>query len=156
MATIRSLEQILTWFKSGCYPKEQHFHDTFSSFWHREDRLPVTSIEGLLERLNKKYEKEDAVAIENLLTEARQTINTHGDLIDSLFRGLAEHSTRFDFEEQLASLDLIVHNLQTFASNHESRILALEAAGAIPPKPADPVIFVNPLTLSFGDGGQTV
>ena len=49
-----SLSQIKSWFKKGLYPTESQFSNTWDSFWHKDDKLSLNSIEGLIEILNKK------------------------------------------------------------------------------------------------------
>lgn len=64
MGEIKTLSNILSWFKRGMEPTEQQFEDTFTSFWHKEDDLiPISSVDGLAEELNNKYDK-DAGAIQ--------------------------------------------------------------------------------------------
>jgi len=41
-----SLAQIFSWFKTGLFPTEQQFKDTFSSFWHKSEKIDATAIEG--------------------------------------------------------------------------------------------------------------
>ena len=49
-----SLSQIKSWFKKGLYPTESQFSNTWDSFWHKDDKLSLNSIEGLTDVLNKK------------------------------------------------------------------------------------------------------
>jgi hypothetical protein len=44
-----SLSQIFSWFETGDYPTEQEFRETFLSFFHKSEKIPVSSIEGLQE-----------------------------------------------------------------------------------------------------------
>ena len=41
-----SLNQIFSWFKTGLKPTEQQFKETFSSFWHKSEKIPAAAIEG--------------------------------------------------------------------------------------------------------------
>ncbi|AYO58177.1 hypothetical protein CO230_08620 [Chryseobacterium sp. 6424] len=43
------LNTIFSWFQTGDFPTEQQFQATFSSFWHRDEAIPVGSIQGLAE-----------------------------------------------------------------------------------------------------------
>ena len=43
-----SLAKIFSWFKTGDFPTEQQFKDTFSSFFHKSEKIPATQIEGFL------------------------------------------------------------------------------------------------------------
>lgn len=54
---IKSVEQLKSWFRRGMYPTEQNFADLIDSFHHRGSKLPISSVEGLDEKLkaNKEY-----------------------------------------------------------------------------------------------------
>jgi len=41
-----NLATIFSWFETGDYPTQQQFWDTFSSFWHKSEKIPATAIEG--------------------------------------------------------------------------------------------------------------
>lgn len=43
------LHTILSWFETGDFPTETQFKDTFLSFYHKDDLIPVTGIEGFEE-----------------------------------------------------------------------------------------------------------
>ena len=49
-----SLSQIKAWFKKGMYPTESQFDNTFDSFWHKDDVLPLSAIQNLTQVLNDK------------------------------------------------------------------------------------------------------
>jgi hypothetical protein len=42
-----SLSTILSWFKTGFKPTENQFAQCWSSFWHKDDIIPQTSVSGL-------------------------------------------------------------------------------------------------------------
>ncbi len=42
-----SLTTIKNWFKTGFKPSQAQFWDTWDSFWHKEDNIPVANISGL-------------------------------------------------------------------------------------------------------------
>ncbi|MFV0397929.1 MAG: hypothetical protein ACK5JU_07925 [Bacteroidales bacterium] len=46
-----SLNDILSWFKSGLFPTEQQFSDTWLSFWHKSEKIPQDQIFGLKETI---------------------------------------------------------------------------------------------------------
>ena len=46
-----SLQQILSWFKTGFSPSESQFRETFLSFWHKSEKIPQTQIFGLQETI---------------------------------------------------------------------------------------------------------
>jgi len=41
-----TLKEIFSWFETGDYPTQQQFQDTFSSFFHKSEKIPGTQIEG--------------------------------------------------------------------------------------------------------------
>lgn len=45
-----SLQDILSWFKKDMFPTEEQFAATFSSFRHKESKVPFTDIDGLEKR----------------------------------------------------------------------------------------------------------
>jgi hypothetical protein len=46
-----SLNQIFNWFKAGLKPTESQFKETFSSFWHKSEKIPQNSVLGLKETI---------------------------------------------------------------------------------------------------------
>ena len=55
MAT--NINTILSWFKTGKKPTQKEFWDSWQSFWHKEEKIPITSIESIESILNEKAEK---------------------------------------------------------------------------------------------------
>ncbi len=45
--TVTPLNTILSWFQTDDFPTELQFANAWSSFWHKTDKLPISSIEGL-------------------------------------------------------------------------------------------------------------
>jgi hypothetical protein len=41
-----NLATIISWFKTGLYPTEDQFKETWLSFWHKSEKIPYTQIEG--------------------------------------------------------------------------------------------------------------
>lgn len=53
-----NLTTIKNWFKTGLKPTQAQFWDTWDSFWHKDDAIPLNSIDGLQEVLNEKLDAE--------------------------------------------------------------------------------------------------
>mgnify|MGYP000510074361 CR=1 FL=1 len=53
-----SISTIKDWFKSGARPTQSQFWSTWDSFWHKDEQIPVTSIEDLQENLDGKLDVE--------------------------------------------------------------------------------------------------
>lgn len=49
-----SRARLKAWFMRGLYPTQQQFHHWLDSFFHKDDRLPISSVEGLTDTLNGK------------------------------------------------------------------------------------------------------
>ena len=88
MATI-SRDILKQWFSRGKYPLASQFADWIDSFWHRSDALPLSSVSGLDEALNRKAE---AAALERsrtaspppLQTDAKTIVEAINEVHDSL------------------------------------------------------------------------
>lgn len=46
-----SLQQILSWFKTGLFPNEDQFRQTWLSYWHKSEKIPQSQIFGLQETI---------------------------------------------------------------------------------------------------------
>lgn len=46
------------WFKKYARPAQEQFSDAWDSFWHKDDKLPASSIEGLDERFSEKADEQ--------------------------------------------------------------------------------------------------
>lgn len=57
-----SLSTIKNWFKTGLKPTQQQFWDTWDSFFHKEDGIEKTNINGLEEALGDKADANHAHA----------------------------------------------------------------------------------------------
>lgn len=42
-----SLATIKSWFKTGLRPTEQQFSDTWDSFFHKSEKVPIAQVEGI-------------------------------------------------------------------------------------------------------------
>ena len=42
-----SLAQIFQWFQTGKFPTEDQFQQTFSSFWHKSEKISPAAFDGL-------------------------------------------------------------------------------------------------------------
>lgn len=68
-----NLNTIKNWFKTGLKPTQQQFWDTWDSFWHKDDNIPVAKIDGIDNLLNQKANKS---VLDSHLTDE----NAHADL----------------------------------------------------------------------------
>lgn len=56
MAT--NINTILSWFKTGLKPTQEQFGAAWTSFWHKDEKIPQSSISDLTTVLNAKVEKD--------------------------------------------------------------------------------------------------
>ncbi len=51
---ITSREQLKAWFRKGLKPLESQFAAWIDSYWHKDDSIPMSSVEGLNDALNNR------------------------------------------------------------------------------------------------------
>jgi hypothetical protein len=54
---LQKLITIKNWFKTGLKPTQNQFWDTWDSFWHKGEKIPVAAVEGIDELLQTKASK---------------------------------------------------------------------------------------------------
>lgn len=91
-----SLNDIKSWFKTGKFPTETQFSEAWSSFWHKAEKISISTIEGLEQILRLKADRElvdsqindlrankENVGIAlGLVTEHAEAIDAHQELFD--------------------------------------------------------------------------
>lgn len=68
---IQTLITIKNWFKTGLKPTQTQFWDTWDSFRHKDDKIPVVDVEGIDDLLFTKADK--AVLKDHLINENKNT-----------------------------------------------------------------------------------
>ncbi|WP_337966776.1 hypothetical protein [uncultured Flavobacterium sp.] len=53
-----NINTILDWFKTGKKPTQQQFWSSWQSFWHKDETIPQSNIDGLITVLNAKTEND--------------------------------------------------------------------------------------------------
>lgn len=54
----QTLNTIKSWFRTAFKPTQAQFWDTWDSFFHKDDKIPIGSIEGLNARFDDKADKD--------------------------------------------------------------------------------------------------
>lgn len=72
MATAKNT--IKNWFKTGLKPTQEQFWAWIDSYWHKDEKIPITAIEDIDNILD---EKADAEALTNHLND----LHAHADLL---------------------------------------------------------------------------
>lgn len=65
---------IKNWFKTGLKPTQEQFWAWIDSFWHKDEKIPITAIDDIENILNAKA---DAESLSNHLADA----NAHPELL---------------------------------------------------------------------------
>lgn len=52
----QTLSQLKAWFSKGLYPTQSQFWDWMDSFFHKDEAIPMTSVDGLADAINSKAE----------------------------------------------------------------------------------------------------
>jgi hypothetical protein len=64
------------WFVRGAKPLASQFYAWIDSFWHKDDKIPASKVEGLQEAFDSKAEKEALEVTHKLATELRDDFNS--------------------------------------------------------------------------------
>lgn len=99
------LKTILSWFQTGDFPTEEEFQQTFSSFRHKETKIPIAEVDNLESSLNNKanigdipdnvalvdegqpanvFNKEQVIAMAMMLSDYVKDGKIRADKIESL------------------------------------------------------------------------
>lgn len=86
------------WFGKGKYPTAEQFSSVFESFWHKtDDKIAISSIEGLAEQLNSKLSAAEGEKLKQEVATVAEDLKRQDEAIDQL-------------REQLSNLKSVVEN----------------------------------------------
>ncbi|WP_343707729.1 hypothetical protein [Flavobacterium sp.] len=118
---IQTLNTIKNWFKTTLKPSQQQFWDTWDSFRHKLDKVPVKEVEGIDELLNAKADK-------SVLNAHITDVNAHASLLelkeDKSQKGIAHGYAPLNGFTKLASQYLDIVN--DLVSGGSSSLLSAE------------------------------
>ncbi len=98
---IRSIAQLKAWFKRGKYPTEAQFADWIDSFFHKEeDKVPISSVEGLPEQLNGKYDAAAGKQIEDNFRKLKTEYEAHEQSSRKQFNNIADNIEELEAEDE--------------------------------------------------------
>lgn len=123
-----ALNTIKSWFRTGLKPTQTQFWSTWDSFWHKEEKIPQSSIDGLANSFNDKADAEalsgkldkgnfqgDADAIVALIPEALE-FQVNGVTVPPV-----ENTVNFEFNSAegavLETGDQTINDVKTFTSS---------------------------------------
>ena len=87
---LRSITQLKTWFRKGAYPLASQFADWMDSYWHKEEKIPIDSVEQLAEQLNGKYDAAQAKELQAQIADAVDKTTAVQKDIDALYANVEE------------------------------------------------------------------
>lgn len=98
---IRSIAQLKAWFKRGKYPTEAQFADWIDSFFHKEeDKVPISSVEGLPEQLNGKYDAAAGEQLEGNFRKLKADYEAHEQSSREQFNNIADNIEELEAEDE--------------------------------------------------------
>lgn len=98
---IRSIAQLKAWFKRGKYPTEAQFADWIDSFFHKEeDKVPISSVEGLPEQLNGKYDAAAGEQLEGNFRKLKTEYEAHEQSSREQFNNIADNIEELEAEDE--------------------------------------------------------
>lgn len=59
----QTLNTLKNWFRTSLKPTQAQFWDWLDSFWHKDDKIPLDSLDGLQEELDKRRSTDTPIAI---------------------------------------------------------------------------------------------
>ena len=90
---IVSRDQLKAWFRRGLKPLEVHFHSWIDSYWHKNDSIPMSSIDGLNDALNQR-----TISIDEALSNT-STNPLQNKIVKAALDGKAPIAHRHEFSE---------------------------------------------------------
>ena len=79
---IQNINTLKSWFKRGFKPLQQQFYDWMDSYWHKDEQLPISSVNGLENILNTLPSRESINALATLFLP--ELINATADFVYTL------------------------------------------------------------------------
>lgn len=75
-----SLKEILSWFEKNKYPTQEQFKESWTSFWHKSEKLPQTQVLGLNNVLDKKVNRDEVKDMQAGILFQDAKVDTPADL----------------------------------------------------------------------------
>lgn len=103
---VRSIAQLKAWFKRGLYPTAVQFADWMDSYWHKEEQIPISSVDNLSNQLNDKYAKTDGVELERKHEQLVVDFHAHEQSNANDFDGVYKSLKKLKDEDVLIWADI--------------------------------------------------
>jgi len=95
------LETILSWFQTGDIPTEEEFRQTFSSFRHKNTKIPIEEVDRLESLLNSKINSDDYIKDGKIRADKIEALGLT-ELIEASEKDIfefAENSDKYEFQQ---------------------------------------------------------
>lgn len=126
---LQTLNTIKEWFKTGLKPSQTQFWDTWDSFRHKNDKVPVTEVEGLDEIIDSKADK---MILDNHLTDDAAHADLFNDKEDKTQKGAPDGYAPLDEFTKLAAQylnivnDLVTGGAESLLSAEQGKVLQMQ------------------------------
>ncbi len=126
---LQTLNTIKDWFKTGLKPSQTQFWDTWDSFRHKNDKVPVKEVEGLDEIIDSKADK---MILDNHLTDDAAHADLFNDKEDKTQKGAPDGYAPLDEFTKLAAQylnivnDLVTGGAESLLSAEQGKVLQMQ------------------------------
>lgn len=82
-----SLKEILSWFEKNKYPTQEQFKESWTSFWHKSEKMPMEQVVGLQDELSDKAQQSN---VDDVIKSVEILASTKADksIVDALQNGI--------------------------------------------------------------------
>lgn len=87
---IRPIETLKLWYSRGKFPTAAQFSDLFDSFFYKREKIPVSSVDGLTDQLNAKFNAAEAEAVRKQATDALNKATKNATEIENIYQNIEE------------------------------------------------------------------
>ena len=126
---LQTLNTIKDWFKTGLKPSQTQFWDTWDSFRHKNDKVPVAEVEGLDEIIDSKADK---MILDNHLTDDAAHADLFNNKEDKNQKGAPDGYAPLDEFTKLAAQylnivnDLVTGGAESLLSAEQGKVLQMQ------------------------------
>lgn len=113
---IRPIAQLKAWFSRGAYPSATQFADWMDSFFHKDETLPISSIDQLPEQLNGKYPADEGEELEKRAEAIAADLNQHKADTEWAFGKVKENLAALDLEDKQIRVDFPAADTATLSA----------------------------------------
>lgn len=93
-----SINTIKNWFRRGLRPTESQFSYTWDSFWHKEEQIPIESVENLQETLDD---------IQNQINNIQSFIGYNSESVGIVFRDFVNANSPVEGNVQILEPNVV-------------------------------------------------